>query len=718
MRTRPHLVRSRLPLLSALLVCLATGCARPVARPSTHVSSFDVSELYRSVVVVRSGVGGGSGVVIEPDLVLTADHVIQGADVENHTRWVTVLPPVATPDGIVPDATPVRGYVVARDPEGDVALVRLERALEGVTPLEVAPDDPRVGDAVACVGHGRGHLLWSTRRGYVEAYGSEEVRTLRDRACVRSRALACPTHRVHLGEMASEVLETSCRVSGGDSGGPLVDARGRLVGIASYTEYAAPGYDVAYFVHPRALRRMLAERPTEPLSNVPTPPAPPARGVALDLDQDGAWESLAEDTGDAYLRRTWMDLDGSSSLALDDGGEVRATSLAAFEPELVLVEGDDHGTHLFVDANEDGELDTLVFLDRRTFGARGVFRRRGDLWQRDPSNESRWSGALDESLVGPASRTRWARWLEQGGERPWEGPRPRSLRRGQLEDVDEDGRPDTLVTVDRDVRYDVLWEVMAVDVDQRWPGRSHLDEALDAPGSGIDFVAFASPGNFFRLWYDRDGDGSFETVLDANAAGIVTRAERREDGETQLQDELVGTLVGRPDFVRRERARARAILEQLLGAERIHHESGFDIGVLREDEALYFDGHELPSGIFRGESLVGTVYAIDLEGDALDEPLPSLLEDAEAFVFVGGQATRVVIDADRDGRPELSNLRLVLPTGDSRCWSSVRVGDRYLREPIACDALLDLAALQSSRVRAPLQAKLHSLGALLGEENP
>lgn len=706
--------------LSAVLVALAlsTGCVRTGARPLTHAETFDVSELYRSVVLVRSGVGGASGVLVEPDLVLTADHVVHGAHIERQARWVEVFAPVSTPDGIVPEATPVRGFVVSRDPAADLALLRLERPLDGTTPLEMSPDDPRVGEEVACVGHGRGHLLWSTRRGYVEAFGSEAIRTLRDRACVHGRAAACQVSRARSTEMASEVLETSCRVSGGDSGGPLVDARGRLVGVASYTEYAADGYDVAYFVHPRALRRMLAERPREPLPDVPEPPAPPARGVGLDLDQDGVWESLAENTGDPYLRRTWMDLDASSSLAHDERGDVRAGSLAAFDPELVLIEGDDHGTHLFVDANEDDELDTLVFLDRRTFAARGVFRRHGDRWVRDQPHEARWSAALDETLVGPASRERWRRWLEQGGERPWEGPRPSSLSRGQLEDLDRDGRVDSLVTVDRDLRYDVLWEVTAVDVDQAWPARERVDERLRAPRSGIDFVIFASPGNFFRAWYDRDGDGTFETVLDASADGTVTRAELRREGAIELQDELVGTLVGRPDFVRTERDRARALLEEIVGPHRIHHDAGVDLRLLRDDDQLYFDGSDLPTGVFRGESLFGTVYAFDLEGDAVTEPQPDLVDDAEAWVFVGGSVTRVVVDLDRDGRPELSNQRLVSYSGQPRCWSTTRVGERYERRESSCDGLFDLSPLRASRLRAPLQAKLHALGTLLGEEQP
>jgi hypothetical protein len=686
------------------------GCGS-TPRP-TFPEPAGISELYRSVVIVRAGIGGGSGIVLEPDLVLTASHVVTAADVEDRVRWVDVLAPIATADGVIPSDVAVRAFVVARDTTHDLALLRLERPLDGVTPMELALDDPRVGDPVACVGHGRGRLLWSTRRGHVHAFASEAVRALRDRACIHGQTIACQEGRFGLRETSGDVIETSCGVSNGDSGGPLVDAQGRLVGVASYLEYAAHQHDVAYFVHPRAVRAFLARRPREPLAAFPEAPRLPQGGLALDFDQDGVWESLAQLADESHEAQTWMDLDGSSALVVDEHGELTPTSLATFDPELVLVESMEHGPHLFVDASGDGTFDTLVFLDRRSFAARGVFGRDGEGWTRDATRQARWSGRIGEDLVDEASRPRWERLLRQGGERPWEGPLPRALRRGQLEDLDRDGRADALIAVDRDVLYEVMWEITALDVDQTWPARAELDARLDAPRTGIDVVIFASPQNLYRVWFDRDGDGSFETVLDADADGLVTSAEVRGEGQSEPRDAWLGTLVGRWDFVPRGRERARALLTEALGRARVHDDAGIDLAVLPDDDALYFDPTAHP-GVYRGHSDLGPLYAIDLEGDAIEEPPPSLLSDADALVVVGASSTRVVVDVDHDGRPELTNLRLVLPSGDARCWATLRVGARYERTERPCDALYDLSSLRSTRLTAPLQAKLRTFAAAL-----
>src|SRR5215470_15060823 len=78
-----------------------------------------------------------SGIALEADLVLTADHVVDPAR-EDAIR-------IGLPDG-----SEVGGSVVGRDPSTDIAILRL--ASGSLTPATPAGDDPRTGALAAVVG--------------------------------------------------------------------------------------------------------------------------------------------------------------------------------------------------------------------------------------------------------------------------------------------------------------------------------------------------------------------------------------------------------------------------------------------------------------------------------------------------------------------------------------------------------------------------------------
>ncbi len=175
--------------------------------------------------LVRDGVAGCTAVLIEPDLVLTAGHCVEG----HHE--------VAFGLGEVGKQMPVRSIALAIHPryihppinggvafEGhDVALLRLEHAVDTApAPLGVASPTARV----RAVGYGATSYVADDAGGPLEPHGvGTERRSIE--GAVR-------------GESATELFvrfDTGSSACYGDSGGPLFTEDGTLVGILSrFTE--------------------------------------------------------------------------------------------------------------------------------------------------------------------------------------------------------------------------------------------------------------------------------------------------------------------------------------------------------------------------------------------------------------------------------------------------------------------------------------------------
>jgi serine protease Do len=152
----------------------------------------------------------GTGFVIdESGLILTNNHVVQGAD-EIKISF--------TED---PAEKPVEAKVVGRDPDIDVALIRVKTSRK-LVPLKFGDSDTlEVGEWVAAVGNpfGQGHSL---THGVISANG----RTAPD------------------FPLAS-YLQTDAPINPGNSGGPLVNTRGEVIGINSAIDARAQGIGFA-----------------------------------------------------------------------------------------------------------------------------------------------------------------------------------------------------------------------------------------------------------------------------------------------------------------------------------------------------------------------------------------------------------------------------------------------------------------------------------------
>jgi S1-C subfamily serine protease len=152
-------------------------------------AGIDGDQLSQSVAIVRSASGHGSGFMITPDILMTNEHVIGGAD---KVRL------------IFGDGFEVEGTVVDRDTYRDVALVQLIDSER--TPLSIGTTRINVGEDVYSYGAPLSEDYGgSLRKGIVSAYRISE---------------------------GLDFIQSDADVNPGNSGGPLLDKDGNVVGVA------------------------------------------------------------------------------------------------------------------------------------------------------------------------------------------------------------------------------------------------------------------------------------------------------------------------------------------------------------------------------------------------------------------------------------------------------------------------------------------------------
>jgi serine protease Do len=170
-------------------------------RPSSMWESF-----FLPPNAARRVSGLGSGFVIDGGrgLIVTNDHVVQGAE-----RLLATFP----------DGRAFEAEVVGTDPVTDVAVIRVdsdERLPEA--PLGTS-DSLYIGEWVVAIGNPFGYLLSNPEptvtAGVVSAVGRHIVPTQEDQ-------------RFYLG-----MIQTDASINPGNSGGPLVNALGQVIGVNS-----------------------------------------------------------------------------------------------------------------------------------------------------------------------------------------------------------------------------------------------------------------------------------------------------------------------------------------------------------------------------------------------------------------------------------------------------------------------------------------------------
>jgi putative serine protease PepD len=160
-----------------------------------------VQKVQPSVVTVRVTGAIGSGFVVSEDgYVITNDHVVEGADDALSVSFS--------------DGSTARATLVGRDPESDVAVIKVAKS--GLVPVALGNSDQiAVGDPVLAFGSPLA-LENTVTQGIVSAL---------DRT-------------IQAGEPGGTTryyaaIQTDAAVNQGNSGGPLVNAAGQVVGVNS-----------------------------------------------------------------------------------------------------------------------------------------------------------------------------------------------------------------------------------------------------------------------------------------------------------------------------------------------------------------------------------------------------------------------------------------------------------------------------------------------------
>jgi hypothetical protein len=150
-----------------------------------------IGRAVRAVVSLRAGTTNGSGFFVTDDTLVTNEHV------------VSAHPSVSIR---LHDGTSLTGYVAARHPSTDLALVKVAEGFVAPARLSLGRSaDMRVGQEVFAIGSPLGNEGTVTR-GIISA-----VRTV----------------------AGMTLLQTDAAINPGNSGGPLLDRHGYVVGVTT-----------------------------------------------------------------------------------------------------------------------------------------------------------------------------------------------------------------------------------------------------------------------------------------------------------------------------------------------------------------------------------------------------------------------------------------------------------------------------------------------------
>ena len=176
------------------------------------------------------GHGTGSGVIID-----AAGDVVTNSHVVDHATKVTV-----TLEG----GTEIPAHVVGRDPQTDLAVVRLQRVPAGLVVARLGNSDAlEVGDWVLAIGSPLG-LDQTVTAGIVSGKGR------------------VGRHVQMSGDRVRNYIETDAMINPGNSGGPLVNLDGEVVGINTLINTGpggAYGFAIPINEATRVTKTLLAE---------------------------------------------------------------------------------------------------------------------------------------------------------------------------------------------------------------------------------------------------------------------------------------------------------------------------------------------------------------------------------------------------------------------------------------------------------------------------
>lgn len=241
----------------------------------------------------RAGLGSGVVVDASEGLILTNNHVVDGADEIQIT---------------LEDRREFMADVVGTDPQTDLALLRIDAPR--LSALDIAEtDDIMVGDYVIAVGNPFG-LSSTVTSGIVSALGRENPRG---------------------GDRYEDYIQTDAAINPGNSGGALVNSKGELIGInTAIVSRSGSSAGIGFAVPTRTIRNVMAQlmefgevrrgrigvliRDLDPELREGLD-LPSLRGALIsEVVEDGAADKAGLEPGDVVIAFNGEELDDSSDL--------------------------------------------------------------------------------------------------------------------------------------------------------------------------------------------------------------------------------------------------------------------------------------------------------------------------------------------------------------------------------------------------------------------
>ncbi len=177
------------------------------------------------LMVLKAGGGVCSGVVVAPDVVLTAGHCVAGgAELRVHWRDAGGQPQLVAPNAVALHPGYRADAIETRQRSIDLALVRVAQPLAGFMTATLTPAQPRSGDSIIAAGFGAAREgdpsslgpLRSATLGVIEPYGPGRL-------------------LLWAADPAGQGKRPGAGACQGDSGGAMVDATGHVAAITSWS---------------------------------------------------------------------------------------------------------------------------------------------------------------------------------------------------------------------------------------------------------------------------------------------------------------------------------------------------------------------------------------------------------------------------------------------------------------------------------------------------
>ncbi|MBI4615641.1 MAG: trypsin-like peptidase domain-containing protein [Planctomycetes bacterium] len=283
---------SKRMLASACFAALALSAfAAPIqANPDVYRKMLDASFL----VFTESGSGGtGSLIYVERNLVVTANHVVEG------NEWVWLIPATRDENGNFENDPEyyaehpelrVRAKVVATDRATDLALLEPASIPSGMKPLSLARKSPKTGDVVFVVGNS------DIDQGMLFGFEGGKILSNKFQQWTYDDGRKCAAKRI----------DSAVDVESGDSGGPVCNAAGELVGVHSgaTTSVDREGHREvrSYEIE---VSELLALLEGEDDRDEEAPARPVARVVKVEVEH-----GVVVDGQEGMRIRVWLEIDG------------------------------------------------------------------------------------------------------------------------------------------------------------------------------------------------------------------------------------------------------------------------------------------------------------------------------------------------------------------------------------------------------------------------